>query len=74
MIPSLAQWVKDLVLLWLWCKPAAIALILPLAQELPNAHTHTDVALKRQNNKDLKSVLESDVSRAWVPSLRLVTR
>ena len=22
-IPGLVQWVKDLVLLWLWCRPAA---------------------------------------------------
>ena len=29
--PGLAQWVKDLVLLWLWCRPAAVALIQPLA-------------------------------------------
>ena len=26
-IPSLAQWVKDLSLLWLWHRPAAVALI-----------------------------------------------
>ena len=37
----------DLALLWLWCKSAAIALIGPLAWELPyatgvalNTHTH----------------------------------
>ena len=38
-IPGLAQWVKDLVLLWLWlwCKPAATAPIRPLAQEPPYA-------------------------------------
>ena len=24
-IPGLAQWVKDPALLWLWCRPAAIA-------------------------------------------------
>ena len=34
-IPGLAQWVKDPVLLWLWCRPAAIAPIRPLAWELP---------------------------------------
>ena len=28
-IPGLAQWVKDPALLWLWCRPAAIAAILP---------------------------------------------
>ena len=26
-IPGLAQWVKNLALLWLWCRPAATALI-----------------------------------------------
>ena len=26
-IPDLAQWVKDAALLWLWCRPVAIALI-----------------------------------------------
>ena len=30
-IPALAQWVKDVVLLWLWCRSAAIAPIQPLA-------------------------------------------
>ena len=51
--PGLAQWVKGplvamshgvgyrrgsgLVLLWLWCRPAAAAAIQPLAQELPYA-------------------------------------
>ena len=30
-IPGLAQWVKDLALLWLWCRPAATAPIRPLA-------------------------------------------
>ena len=42
-IPGPAQWVKDLALLWLWCRPAAAALFVPLAWELPNA---MDVALK----------------------------
>ena len=26
-IPGLAQWIKDSMLLWLWCSPAATALI-----------------------------------------------
>ena len=34
-IPGPSQWVKDPVLLWLWCRLAAAALILPLAWELP---------------------------------------
>ena len=37
-----------LALLWLWHRPAAVALIRPLASELPYA---TDVALKRKKKK-----------------------
>ena len=37
LIPGLAQWAKDLALLWLWCRPAAVALIRPLAWQLPYA-------------------------------------
>ena len=44
-IPGLAQRVKDLASLWLWCRPAAIALIHPLGWELLYA---AGVALKRQ--------------------------
>ena len=36
-IRGLAQRVKDLVLLWLWCRPAATAPITPLAWEPPYA-------------------------------------
>ena len=36
-ISGLAQWVKDSALLWLWCRPAAVAAIGPLAWELPYA-------------------------------------
>ena len=35
--PGLAQCVKDPVLLWLWCRPAAAAPIQPLAWEHPYA-------------------------------------
>ena len=71
-IPGLAQWVKrssiamccgvggkrssDPTLLWLWCSPAATALIRPLAWELPYAagaalkkHTHTHKVKSRVN-------------------------
>ena len=48
LIPGLSHWVKDLVLLWLWCRMAAAAPIRPLVWELPCAtgatlkrHTHT---------------------------------
>ena len=43
LIPGLAQWVKDLALLWLWCRPAAVALIKPLTWKPPYA---AGVALK----------------------------
>ena len=36
-IPGLAQWVKDLVLLWLWRRPVTTAPIRPLAWEPPYA-------------------------------------
>ena len=36
-IPSLTQWVKNPALLWLWRRPAAVALIQPLAWESPYA-------------------------------------
>ena len=39
---------SDPMLLWLWCGPAAIALIGPLAWELPYA---MGVALKREKKK-----------------------
>ena len=44
-IPGLAQWVKDLALLWLWHRAASPALIRPLAWELPHA---LGVALKQR--------------------------
>ena len=44
-IPGLVQWVKGLVLLWLWCRWAAVAQIGPLAWEPPYA---MGLALKRQ--------------------------
>ena len=68
-ITGLTQWVKDpallwavvlccrcssdLVLLWLWCRPAAVVPIRPLAWEPPYA---SDVALKThtQNNDNVE--------------------
>ena len=35
--PGLIQWVKDLALLWLCCRPVATALIQPLAWKPPYA-------------------------------------
>ena len=47
-IPGLAQGVRDPTLLWLWCRPAAVALIQPPGWELKCA---SGAALKRQNEK-----------------------
>ena len=46
--PGLAQWVKDLTLLWLWWRPVAVAPIRPLAWEPPYA---AGAALKQTNNR-----------------------
>ena len=48
-IPGLPQWTKDLVLLWLWRRPAAAAPIQLLAQELPYA---TGASLKEKKEKN----------------------
>ena len=45
LIPGLTRWVKDPMLLWLWYRLAAAALIQPLAWELPYA---AGVALKKK--------------------------
>jgi len=42
---------SDLALLWLWCRPAAVAPIRPLAWEPPYA---MGAALKRQKGKKKK--------------------
>jgi len=52
-IPGLYQWVKDLVLLWLWCRLAAVAPIEPPAWEPPYA---TGVALKSKKEKKEKYI------------------
>ena len=51
LIPGLSPWVKDLVLLWLWHRLAAVALIQPLARELPYA---SSVALKSKTTTKKK--------------------
>ena len=51
LIPGLAHWVKDLALLWLWCRPAATALIHPLAWEPPHA---TGAALRNKQKQKQK--------------------
>ena len=53
-IPGLAQWVKNPVLLWLWCRPLVTALIRPLAWEPPYAAGATLEKAKRQKGKKAK--------------------
>ena len=50
-IPGLAQWVKDLALLWLWCRPVAAAPIRPPDWELPYT---MGAALKAKAKKEKK--------------------
>ena len=50
LIPDLAQWVKDPVWLWLWCRPEATALIKPLAWESLYA---TGAALRKAKRKKI---------------------
>ena len=48
LIPGFTLWAKDLAWLWLWYKPAAKALIRPLAWELLYV---SGAALKSQRKK-----------------------
>ena len=66
-IPGLTQWIKDLVLLWLWCRLAATALIGPLAQEPPYA---MGVALKRLKKKKFLASLTLTISPSHLFFLR----
>ena len=62
-IPGLAQGVKDPVLLWLWYRPAATALIQPLAWEPPYA---SDVALKKTkllNNQWITEDVKEEIKK-----------
>ena len=68
-IPGLAQWVKrsgvavscgvgrrrslDPALLWLWCRPVAMALIQPLAWEPPYASRAAQEMAKREKKSSL---------------------
>ena len=54
LIPGPAQWVEHPELLWLWCRPAAVTSIRPLAWEPPHA---MGTALKKKKKKKKKKVL-----------------
>ena len=64
-IPGLAQWVKDPLLLCLWCRPAAPAPVRSLAWELPYA---VGAALKRQKKKKKKERKTKKKSETWLPA------
>ena len=58
-IPGPTQSVKDLLLLCLWCKAAAAALIRPLAWKLPYA---LGAVLKRPKKKKKQSKETSEIN------------
>ena len=76
LIPGFAYWVNvaascgvgcrydsDLIMLWLWHRPVAVALIQLLAQEVPYA---TGAALKRQRKNDLHGLrIQQDENMAF---------
>ena len=51
LIPGPAQWIKDLALLWLWCRLVATAPIRPPAWEPPHA---VGVALEKTERQKKK--------------------
>ena len=55
-ILGLTQWVKDLVLLWLWCRPAATA---PIRPQPGNFHMPTCSPKKTNKQTNKKSKKES---------------
>ena len=67
-IPGVAQWVKDPALLWLCCRPVAIAPISPPAREPPHATgvapEKTKKKKKNQTNKNKKTNLEVTPEKA----------
>ena len=54
LIPGLTQWVKDPALLRLWCRPAAVAWILPLTWEPP--YTEGAALKVKKKNKNSKYI------------------
>ena len=66
-IPGLAQWVKDLALLWLWYRPAAVAPIPLRAQELPYA---VGAALKKTKQQNKTKSPAQHCSQPFCPSVK----
>ena len=81
LVPCLAQWVKgsgiamsygvgcrrgsDPELLWLWCRPAATALIQPLAWEPPYAAGAAQETAKKTKKKKKKYQSYSYGTTVW---------
>ena len=61
-----SRWGLGLALLWLWCRPAAVALLCPLAWERPYA---VGAVLKRQKKKRKEMQRLKDGSWAVVQEL-----
>ena len=58
----------DPVLLWLWCRPAAVSLIQPIAWEPPYA---TGAGLKSKKKKKKKKLKKEKVKIAIIRILRV---
>ena len=66
-IPGVTQWVKDLVLQWLWCRPAATAPIPPLAWKLTYA---LSVGLKEDKQKTNGQTKNPEDNFTWIGFLK----
>ena len=62
LIPGLAQWVKDLALLWLWHRLVATAPTQHLAWEPPHA---SGVALKQTNKQTKKQNKKTNKKKTY---------
>ena len=61
----------DPVLLWLWCRPAAVVPIQPLAWEPPYA---VGAALKRQKKKKLYLIEQTNEGNGFVKDIASSTK
>ena len=69
-IPGPTRCVKDLALLWLWRRPAAVAPIWPLAQELPYA---ADATPPKKIEKRKMNIYTKEEQIQWHKKQTLVT-
>ena len=63
---GLAQQVKDLAFLWLWCRPAAVAPTRPLAQEPPYAAGEALEKKKKKKEERKKEIRSDRISSAEI--------